>query len=159
MAIVASVLPGACEEELTTWTGKDAKEKFRAGGTFCSDGSGGEHGSDKTLRRCGWGLTLCTSTAEVIGCWGALAGKRQTVPRSELFGLLMAITLADGPVVLWTDHKNIVDHFERLGQGEGGGLFVENGDLWSRIRKRMREKGRQIDHYSAMGQQSSKDLR
>eukprot|EP00959_Pyramimonas_sp_CCMP1952_P018244 386599-Pyramimonas_sp.AAC.1 len=70
---------------------------------------------------------------------GPLPGRRQTVPRGELYGLLLAITYSTGPLIYVTDNSAVAD-------GWYAGLYLEpSGDnmgIWDMIRKQLRDQDR-----------------
>ena len=106
-------------------------------GIFFTDGSGGDKGSDPRLRRCGWGavrLNLDDPGNPKIACgaYGPLPGRRQTVPRSELFAAIAVLDLVQrGDVVIFSDCSYLVDHADSLAKRECLCLG-RNGDLWTR---------------------------
>ena len=107
------------------------------------DGSG-MNPTEPRLRRCGWSAVMISDdTYEVIyALYGPLPRWPQTVPHSEHYALLMAITRAVGDCVFITDCQSVVDYF-LLGAGAcaAGRPFAQ---LWRGIRKhklRLEEEG------------------
>eukprot|EP00959_Pyramimonas_sp_CCMP1952_P047015 981440-Pyramimonas_sp.AAC.1 len=90
------------------------------GGVFGTDGSGGEHGRDWRLRRCGWSVVhLDPDSLEVRG---VLCGTLPTVgmcvqssPRAELFALHQLLVYTEGPIHVYIDYQPIVAAFRRKG--------------------------------------------
>ena len=116
------------------------------GGWYFSDGSGGQHTKDPRMRRCGWSLVQLRnhSTQEYsaqgpptrpevrIGAWGALGGKKQTVPRAELFcvlRLLQRTREVEDKIVLWVDCSYVQEGMQKLKKMQRGA----NADLWQEI--------------------------
>ena len=116
------------------------------GGWYFSDGSGGQHTKDPRMRRCGWSLVQLrnhstqeysaqgppTSPEVRIGAWGALGGKKQTVPRAELFcvlRLLQRTREVEDKIVLWVDCSYVQEGMQKLKKMQRGA----NADLWQEI--------------------------
>ena len=60
-------------------------------GWFFTDGSGGEYGSHRLLRRCSVGIARMKNDKLEWGLYSALPGPQQSVPRSELFAGLVVL--------------------------------------------------------------------
>eukprot|EP00969_Alexandrium_andersonii_P186316 8231046-Alexandrium_andersonii.AAC.1 len=67
------------------------------GGIFATDGSGGRYTSSPRKRRCGWACVhLAPDCSDIMGSvWGPLPDK-QTVPRAELYALVMLLQRVAG---------------------------------------------------------------
>ena len=83
-------------------------------GSYYGDGSGGKHHKHAKLRRCG--SSVCSLTSEGVPAqvaYSRLPGPNQTVPRSEVFALIMLLSLADNGSVLtyYTDHLPLHQNF------------------------------------------------
>ena len=65
------------------------------GGTFFGDGSGGDHSDDPILRRVGYSTIKLSSNIApynlAVGLYGAMPGRRQTVPRAELYAVIQLL--------------------------------------------------------------------
>ena len=77
-------------------------------GNYGADGSGGSNGSDRFLRKCGSGIArVCLTDGRLAFDWGLasnLPGSRQTVPRAELFAIILLIERLDsGHSVVYSD--------------------------------------------------------
>ena len=99
-----------------------------------SDGTGGEHARDPRSRRCCFGAAVIKVAAHqftLVGtAYGTVCGK-QTVPRSEMRGLLHMLHYTKGDAIIVIDNKQVVDTFSK-------GLRARpkyNGLLWSAIFK------------------------
>jgi hypothetical protein len=85
------------------------------------------HSSISAIRRCGVGL--CQLTDSDCLSWGAycvLPGIVQTVPRAELFALIVVIRFAARPLVIYTDSEWC---FSRVNQPKKA-LAGTHADLW-----------------------------
>lgn len=98
------------------------------------DGSGGPHGSEPLLRRCGWGYVLIIVNNEgqpqvAYARFGTLPGDQglQTVPRSEMRAGIEAARDLPGPLRLFSDCSTFV-----RGHSMGAHLTsgLANDDLW-----------------------------
>ena len=121
-------------------------------GTYYTDASGGPHSQVQQLRRCGVGIAVIdedsaffedppsaacqTVTGDGLSplLWGVhspLPGQVHTVPRAELFAiLLVAKNVMQGVVVVVTDSKVNADMF---GNGKSRCLEAANSDLWAEL--------------------------
>ena len=74
-----------------------------------SDGTGGENSRDARIRRCYFGAAIFRLVAHsftVVGtAYGTVCGK-QTVPRSEIQGLLHLLLYIKGNAIITIDNKN-----------------------------------------------------
>ena len=100
-------------------------------GVYGTDASGGAYGSIPCLRRCGCGIVsidLC-SLQLVFGRSFPLVGQVQTVPRAELYAMLVVVQrVGSGGVTIVTDSKVNYDLFYGPRQSA---LDSSNGDFWS----------------------------
>ena len=97
------------EQQYDWLEGSWPRPRFK--GTVCTDGNGGYWSADGELRRCGWAAVMLDASGQPKDWkWiaGPLAGTVQTVPRSEIYAVLMVIEHAEGDCHVWTDHENIV---------------------------------------------------
>ena len=77
------------------WVGSPPKDRLPSG-TYHTDASGGNEGSDSLLRRCGCGFAQVTTELELVfGGYFPLPGDKQTVPRGELFTVIGVVCLAE----------------------------------------------------------------
>ena len=61
-----------------------------SGGTLFTDGSGGSFGSDPDVRRCGMGIAWLRGDYSLAGgAFAPIPGHRQTVPRAELWAVVV----------------------------------------------------------------------
>ena len=74
-------------------------------GTYATDGSGGEHSSFPTLRRCGAGIAYVEGNSVPWGAFVCLPGLVQTVPRAELYAITLVLHNTVGKVAVWTDSR------------------------------------------------------
>jgi hypothetical protein len=99
-------------------------------GVYYTDGSGGKYSSVPQLRRCGVGVA-CVEDEPLRFSWGChspLPGDRQTVPRAELFAIiLIAKNAAPGDVTVYSDSLLSVNLYNG---GQAGCLKSDNVDLW-----------------------------
>ena len=98
-------------------------------GEYFTDGAGGSHSSWPALRRCGCGIVFLAASALLTPLFGAffpLAGDPQTVPRAELFAILVVLLfLSPGAAAtIHTDSELCSKGF--LAQTDQG----DNADLW-----------------------------
>ena len=82
-----------------------------------TDGSGGKHGRQIRTRKCGFGVSivkLCRDgTFQLVGsAFGSVPGK-QTVPRSEMAGLLHALLHTKGDAIMECDNRAVWRIFSR----------------------------------------------
>ena len=111
-------------------------------GRYHTDAGGGIYSSLPLLRRCGVGIVyLCQDELafrpETIGAhlfvWGAHAimeGSIHTVPRAELYAIMLVVIHAIGAIVVVTDSLVNVDIFLA---GRAKCFQASNADLWKRI--------------------------
>ena len=76
-----------------------------------SDGSGGAHSKHIRTRRCGFGIGIIRLSSDgsfewVGSAFGSVPGK-QTVPRSEMTGLLHALMHTKGDAFIECDNKAV----------------------------------------------------
>ena len=81
-------------------------------GIYFTDGSGGLYSSDPRRRRCGWGIARIfydplrpQNNTLTIGWYGALPTQNQTVPRAELWAVIVVIEFAQGEITIYSDSK------------------------------------------------------
>ena len=82
-----------------------------AGCIVGTDGSGGKNGRQIRTRKCGFGVSIVrllrNGGFELVGsAYGSVPGK-QTVPRSEMAGLLPALLHTKGDAVVECDNKAV----------------------------------------------------
>ena len=111
-------------------------------GLYHTDASGGDHSAFKDIRRCGIGLAFLCQDEEAfcvlssdLFLWGAFAplpGKLQTVPRAELYAILVVCqhVVREGHIVIVSDSKLNVDAFNK---GEPFCMTAANCDLWREV--------------------------
>ena len=111
-------------------------------GLYHTDASGGDFSSFKELRRCGIGLAFLCQDEDAFGSlspdlflWGAfspLPGKLQTVPRAELYAILVVClhVVREGQIVIVSDSKLNVDAFIK---GEQFCMTAANSDIWREL--------------------------
>ena len=109
-------------------------------GVYFTDGSGGPYSSYPSIRRCGVGICVIDMNADfhnpdadplIWGAYLALPGPLQTVPRSELYAVMVIVERASvGLFEVRSDAKIIVDLYAR---GRAACLSAEHSDLWRRI--------------------------
>ena len=109
-------------------------ERPRFRGTVCTDGSGGFWSANAKLRRCGWAAVMLDSSGNPRHWkWiaAALGGSVQTVPRAEIYAVLMVVEHAEGDCHVWSDHENIIKTINerRWSKARSG----TNSDLWNRL--------------------------
>ena len=114
-----------------------------AGGIYFGDGSGGADTADKRLRRCGFAvlqLFSCTPPFLARGGMSApLPGRRQTVPRAEIWALLelarrLGAAGATADSVYFTDCDEVLKGFRA---GPGARVLSSNADLWAELWRAM----------------------
>ena len=98
-------------------------------GEYFTDGAGGSHSSWPALRRCGCGVVFLAAgvvLAPLFGAFFPLAGEPQTVPRAELFAIIVVLLfLSPGAAaIIHTDSELCSKGF--AAQTDQG----ENADLW-----------------------------
>ena len=110
-------------------------------GEYYSDASGGDFSAYSAIRRCGVGIAFLDPHYDGYHLewpnpllWGAFAplpGAAQSVPRAELYAILVIIErAAPGAFVIRTDSKVNVQLFQR---GKEATFASVNSDLWSRL--------------------------
>jgi hypothetical protein len=103
--------------------------------TVGSDGSGGEHGADPTLRRVGWSWAALSPDGTLLGSVHGGLGNDfpQTVPRAELHAavhFLQHVSLADNvQVELHIDNSYVVGVLQKLADGWRPAAHTTHGDL------------------------------
>jgi ribonuclease HI len=113
--------------------------------TVFGDGSGGIFSSDPRRRRCGTAIVIMQRGPEGVWvpAWGRalpLAGRRQTVPRAEIFAFVLALEETTGNVRFVTDHQPLFRawHGRLESAGQAG---LANEDLWQRARAAFAARG------------------
>ena len=109
-------------------------------GVYYTDSSGGPFSSYPLLRRCGCGVAVIDMDYDYETpdpapfCWGAffaLPGAVQTVPRGELFAIVVVVErIGLGLVEVRSDSKLNVDLFNK---GRDECLASQHSDLWQRL--------------------------
>ena len=115
-ARVLDLLPLAAPEAVLQLHGEGLMPtELWPGGEYWTDASGGEYGSVARLRRVGCGIARLDGGTDALewGCFFALPGSKQTVPRGELHGILTVCLQVDPvvAVVVFTDSKLNADIF------------------------------------------------
>ena len=107
---------------------------FWPSGVYYSDASGGKHSAVPALRRCGIGIASLSlssdiSSSFIFGAYAPLVGVEQTVPRAELYAILLVLrSAANGAKLdIRSDSKTNVDLFYTTTSNT---LASTNGDLW-----------------------------
>lgn len=104
-------------------------------GFYYTDASGGCHGTDRRLRRCGWGLARINVLAQPypqVLQWacGPLPVERQSVPRGELNAVVQTMQRIEmGPAFIFTDSQYVFDG--SLREHEDDGMTSSHQDLWA----------------------------
>jgi len=103
--------------------------------TIFGDASGGKHGTDPRRRRVGIGLAVIEACGPrwqlAAGAIATLPGRRQTVPRGEIFAFVLALEHYADHIDYVTDNLPLLNgwHAQRwLHLSKGA-----NSDLWARI--------------------------
>ncbi|CAK0814648.1 unnamed protein product, partial [Prorocentrum cordatum] len=103
--------------------------------TIFGDASGGKHGTDERRRRVGVGLAVIEVCGPrwrlAAGAIATLPGRRQTVPRGEIFAFALALEQLDADIHYVTDNMPLLKGWNAqrwLNLGKGA-----NSDLWARI--------------------------
>lgn len=102
-------------------------------GYYFGDGSGGKYSKYLTLRRAGVGLHhVSPDKTPTYSFWQALPGPQQTVPRAELFALLLAVehVEVDSVIDFFTDSLITANTFNK---GPSRAKFAANADLWCQL--------------------------
>jgi len=102
-------------------------------GFYFGDGSGGRYSSYPTLRRCGTGIVyLDWDMSHQFDVWSPLPGQVQTVPRAELFALLIVAHHArpNALIHFFTDNKNTRDTYYK---GLNRACLAANADMWASL--------------------------
>ena len=108
---------------------------------ICTDGSGGVHSSDKTLRRCGWAYVFVhEEEGRPTAGWaayGPLPHQHQSVRRAEAWAVLQAIKEigTGGRATIFSDNQGCVDNF-------AGSFPVRsaNQDVWDSIKEELQRR-------------------
>jgi ribonuclease HI len=121
---------------------------------MATDGSGGCHPTNTTLRRVGWGLSLARNEGEPIG-WakGGIAGE-QTVPRAELAAVLSGIQHTTGDLTIWSDSAYVVMGAAK----EWGKIMSNNQDLWGEVRESLKNRPGLVLVLKVKGHSTSSDI-
>ena len=132
------LLPSACLDggpialETPAWWVGAVPSEWPSGWYF-TDGSGGAWGSVPALRRCGWGVARLRGDSFQWGAYGALPGLAQSVPRSELFAVLVILRRAVAGAFLHIVSDSWVTVACFL-EGPGGAWRASaNADLWAHV--------------------------
>jgi len=103
-----------------------------------SDGSGGTHGGDPRLRRCGWGWTAMQGDSKVASASGPLLGAKQTVPRAELQAVADFVCYTTGDAIVHVDCKPVLTKLQQLtAHTWSPNANTPNGDLWDIVHRRL----------------------
>ena len=101
-----------------------------------TDASGGEYGSIPQLRRCGVGIAAVALTSQGVqiefGAFGALAGEHQTVPRGELYAIVVAFECTHHAQPLEVVTDSLVNQ-QLYSKGPRATAEAANADLWQRL--------------------------
>ena len=111
------------------------------------DGSGGSYSSYPTLRRCGTGVAyLDWDMSHQFDAWSPLPGQIQTVPRAELFALLIVARHArpDALIHFFTDNKNTRDTYYK---GKYRASLAATADMWVSLFQQIEIKSLNIHVY------------
>ena len=110
-------------------------------GEYFTDGSGGELTSYPLVRRCGVGIACLGPGLEFAwGCYGALSGEQQTVPRAELAAALIVLeqVACHNDISFVIDSEITVKLMLRFLKHPHLPLYEgANFDLWARFRTRL----------------------
>jgi len=112
------------------------KEEFNKpwpSGYYFGDGSGGPYSKFPTIRRAGVGVHYVSpDKVPTHNYWQPLPGDSQTLPRAELFAvLLVALHVEEAAVVdFFTDSKITKDTYYK---GHKRAKFATNADLWVQL--------------------------
>ena len=114
------------------------------GGIFGTDGAGGKHSSEPRLRRCGFSAVCLRRSAAGDGrlqlraaMWSTLAGQHQSVPRAEMSAILWLLGCIRGPLVVHTDHWNIVRRWKSGNKNSAGAMSDLWYDFWALVEARV----------------------
>ena len=100
------------------------------GAIGATDGSGGTHSSDPRLRRVGWGAVVFVDYSKApLGYASGHVEGAQTVPRSELYGLVWFASHTSGDIEVAIDAKYVVKGFHK-GKHK---LHTHHVDLWVKL--------------------------
>jgi hypothetical protein len=113
-------------------------------GTYYGDASGGLHTSHTAIRRCGAGLAAIDEQGQLVyGASFNLPGAVQTVPRGEIFALVLLVRLAleHSNIYYVTDNKGLYDTYN---SGPEAGDFTVNCDLYDEIFSSARRKALEL---------------
>ena len=109
-------------------------------GKYYTDGSGGEYSDIPALRRCAFGIAhlkpllppYLDPNPVLFGAHGPLPGFTQTVPRSELFAVLVVIqkVAVRSIIVIVSDSAVTVDGFR---SGRACCMSSPHSDLWEQV--------------------------
>ena len=92
---------------------------------WCTDGAGGL-APPGPLAVCGWSVVRVDPMVDPFACvaarFGVLPGPSQTVPRAELYAVCEAAGACLGPLVVFTDHLNLLTRWE---------AYRERGAPWT----------------------------
>lgn len=116
-------------------------------GFYFGDGSGGRYSSYPTLRRCGTGIAyLDWDMDHQYDIWSPLPGAIQTVPRAELYALLIVVhhVRPNARVHFFTDSKNTRDTYYR---GQPRAALAANADLWVSLFHQIEAKSLKVHVY------------
>jgi hypothetical protein len=120
-----------------------------------TDASGGPEGSDRRLRRVGWGWVAYDDARQRVcgGSWGTLGGDAQTIPRGELLAATNAIAGTQGDLTLLTDAAYVVRGFSKGPRG----THDCHADLWARFWRAVAEHPGTISIEKVQAHRKSED--
>ena len=103
-------------------------------GAYFTDASGGKHTAIPILRRCGIGIAFLADDLSTLrfGLFAPLPGATQTVPRGELYAILVVMrhTQPDSEYLIYSDSKLNVDLYL---DGYDACMKSQNADLWEEV--------------------------
>ena len=130
--------PAVMSDEV--WYVRDHPAGWWPAGVYYTDCSGGPHNIYPPIRRCGIGVAVLDMHHDLLQSdpqpfvWGAYAplpGLLQTVPRGELYAMVLVVErVLEGNLEIRSDSKVNVDLFHK---GRQACLASSNSDLWLRL--------------------------
>ena len=112
---------------------------------FGADASGGSQQRDPRIRICSWGISAVSLNSE--GQWeciahrgGILPGKKQTVPRAELFAITQLIKHTSGAMSFCSDSQLNMKLFRKLVAKRRVKSSWSNADLWLHVQEGLSDR-------------------
>ena len=103
-------------------------------GTMYGDASGGKFSAYRDLRRVGCGLIMLSSDSNALmaAINFNLPGEVQTIPRGELYAIVIGVTLApeNSSIDFVTDNQG---NYDKYNKGRDFAVLTANGDLFRQI--------------------------